>query len=198
MGSDPAPFFANLFLSHYESQWIKTICRDDYVRARRLFNTSRFIDDLLTLNDNGEFNNSHREIYPQELVLNQENTVNTSATFLDLNIEVKGNIFEYKLFDKRNDFPFYIIRFPYKSSTIPKKMFFSTIQAELLRICRATSRFQSYLASCKPFLERMVKQGCTKSELKFPIKQIITNHFTDFNKFGLLLNHLIYEITNLL
>ena len=106
MGSDPAPFFANLFLSHYESQWIKTICRDDYVRARRLFNTSRFIDDLLTLNDNGEFNNSHREIYPQELVLNKENTVNTSATFLDLNIEVKGNIFEYKLLIKEVIFLF--------------------------------------------------------------------------------------------
>ena len=51
MGSDPAPFFANLFLFHYESKWIKTHSRTEFLRARRLFNIFRYIDDLLALND---------------------------------------------------------------------------------------------------------------------------------------------------
>ena len=35
MGSDPAPFFANLFLFFFECQWIKLIKRSDFVRVRR-------------------------------------------------------------------------------------------------------------------------------------------------------------------
>ena len=67
MGSDPAPFFANLFLFFYEVQWIKSTKKLDYGRARRFLNTFRFIDDLIAANDYGEFERSFREIYPPEL-----------------------------------------------------------------------------------------------------------------------------------
>ena len=59
MGSDPAPFFANLFLSFYETQWIKSLKRSDYGRARRFLNTFRFIDDLIIFNDHNNNNNSN-------------------------------------------------------------------------------------------------------------------------------------------
>ena len=50
MGSDPAPFFANLFLYFYESKWLKELKRIDLSRARRFGNTFRFIDDLTAIN----------------------------------------------------------------------------------------------------------------------------------------------------
>ena len=68
MGSDPAPFFANLFLFHYESKWIK--------KMKESANMFRFIDDLTALNDGGEFERSFKEIYPPELVLKKENLTN--------------------------------------------------------------------------------------------------------------------------
>jgi len=55
MDSDPAPFFANLYLSHFEATWIKSLRCTEYARAKRVFNTFRFIDDLVTVNDQGEF-----------------------------------------------------------------------------------------------------------------------------------------------
>ena len=55
MGFDPAPFFANLFLYYYESKWVKDLQRHDITRARRFSLIFRFIDDLLTFNDDGEF-----------------------------------------------------------------------------------------------------------------------------------------------
>ena len=65
IGSDPAaPFFANLFLFFYESEWIEKMSRFDFPRARRLFNTFCYIDDLNALNDHGEFGRSAKEIYP--------------------------------------------------------------------------------------------------------------------------------------
>ena len=74
MGFDPAPFMANLFLYHYESKWVKSLKKDSIQRARRYSNTFRFIDDLLTINDNDEFSNSYEEIYPPEFQLNLEHS----------------------------------------------------------------------------------------------------------------------------
>ena len=49
--SDPAPFFANLFLFFYESRWLKSIKNTNYWVARKFGNIFRFIDDLITVYD---------------------------------------------------------------------------------------------------------------------------------------------------
>jgi hypothetical protein len=64
MGSDPAPFFANLFLFHHEFKWLKS--NKESPEAYKLFNTFRYIDDLMALNDNNEFHNNQNAIYPPE------------------------------------------------------------------------------------------------------------------------------------
>ena len=64
MGSDPAPFMANLFLYHFESKWVKDMKKENLQKARRFCNTFRFIDDLLTINDNNVFQESFKSIYP--------------------------------------------------------------------------------------------------------------------------------------
>lgn len=151
MGSDPAPFFANLFLSFYETQWIKSLKRADYGRARRVFNTFRFIDYLIIFNDQDDFLRPFSKIYPPELSLKKENEQNNSATFLDMSIHIDENRFVYSLYDKRNDFNFHIVRFSYKCSNLPSKIFYSTIGAETLRICKASSTYTAFLQFVKPF-----------------------------------------------
>ena len=59
--------------------------------------SKRFIDDLTTLNDSGEFEWSFKEIYPPELVLNKENLSNNERSFLDLLIKVENNQFSMQL-----------------------------------------------------------------------------------------------------
>ena len=49
----------------------------------------RFTDNLLAMNDNKEFEDSFREIYPAELELRKENAKDNLATLLDLNITIK-------------------------------------------------------------------------------------------------------------
>ena len=51
MGSDPAPFFANLFLAFYEINWVNDQRKLGTINIRKINNTFRFIDDLLSLND---------------------------------------------------------------------------------------------------------------------------------------------------
>ena len=72
MGSDPAPFFANLFLFFYESRWLKPIKNTNYNVARKFGNIFRFIDDLIATNDGNEFENHYNDIYPSELILKRK------------------------------------------------------------------------------------------------------------------------------
>ena len=69
MGIDPALFWANLFLYTFEVEYMSKIIASDKVKARHFHSTNRFIDDLCTLNDGGEFGRSYRDIYPDELDL---------------------------------------------------------------------------------------------------------------------------------
>ena len=47
MGSDPAPFIANLFLYVYENRYMEKLKKSDLARARNLRHVFRFIDDLI-------------------------------------------------------------------------------------------------------------------------------------------------------
>ena len=61
------------------------------------------------------------------------------VSFLDLDIKLKNKEFSISLFDKRDGFPFTIVRMPYNNSNMPSKIFYSSVGAEILRIGRATS-----------------------------------------------------------
>ena len=154
MGSDPAPFMANLFLYHYEAKYVKETKSKDIFTARKFRHTFRFIDDLLAINDDGEFENCFTDIYPKELELKKEHG-GDNVSFLDLNISIKGRSFETSLYEKRDSFPFSIVRMPYKSSNMPSKIFYSTIGAEVLRLGRASSTPDKFVVSCKTVIERM-------------------------------------------
>ena len=143
MGSDPAPFMANLFLYPYESEYVKKVQKENIFVARRFRNTFRFIDDLVAINDDGEFERCYEDIYPQELELKKEHG-NTNVSFLDLNIVIQGRIFQTSLYDKRDSFPFSIVRMPYKCSNMPSKIFKATIGGEILRISRACSTQEAF------------------------------------------------------
>ena len=170
MGSDPAPFMANLFLYHFESKWVKNLKKDNLQKARRFGNTFRFIDDLFTINDN-EFLRCFQEIYPPELELNLEHT-GSEVSFLDLKITKEDNgQLSMKLFDKRDDFPFSIVRLPFSSSNMPTSMFYSSIGAEILRIGRVSSSLNNFLSSSKSLIKRALKQGASISRLEKTLKK---------------------------
>ena len=110
----------------------------------KLCNIFRFIDDLNSISDGGEFESNYSNIYPEELQLGKENTDKHEASFLDLNIKIKDGKFHFGLFDKRDSFPFSIVRMPDKSSNVPSSIVYSAIGAESLRIARTSNNPESF------------------------------------------------------
>ena len=181
MGSDPAPFFANLFLYFYERKFMLNLQKKDLHRARKYGNVFRFIDDLSAINDSNEFENNHKQIYPEELLLNKENTSNSQASFLDIDVTINNNKFVTSLYDKRNAFPFSIVKMPHKCSNIPSNIFYAAIGAEILRIARACSDSNGFSISVKPLVNRMLKQGANMNKIINVLKRFFNKHKTDFS-----------------
>ena len=144
MSIDHSPIWANLHLAWYESSFVSKAINSNPVTALKLNGCSRFIDDMVCLNDRFEFEKHRSEIYPKDLELKCEH-LGTSATFLELDIVIQNNIFVHKLFDKRDAFPFSIVRMPDLSSNIPSNIFYGAVFSELLRIGRATLLFDDFV-----------------------------------------------------
>ena len=194
MGIDPAPFWANLYLASYESDFMTSLIRDDKIKALHYHGSFRFIDDKCCINGSGEFGRSFQNIYPPSLELKVEHN-GVHATFLDLEINIIGGVFVYKLYDKRDEFPFYIIRMPHLCSDIPEYIFYSTFLSEFLRISRSTLLFEDFSPKAKALYNRMLSQGGSKEKLKRQINKVVRDHPAPFSKYKKTLRELNQHIT---
>ena len=122
MGCDCASQVADLFLYWYEHNYITLQVNNKNPVVHTLKHASRYIDDLTTPNiDNKTVDIICNDIYPAELKIIVTNSSNLSTTFLDLDINILNNRFYTKLYDKRRDFSFKVVTFPYLRSNIPVK-----------------------------------------------------------------------------
>ena len=113
MSTNCAPLVANLFLFCYGREFMMSLSDDKQADVIDAFNTtSRYLNDILNIN-NVYFDNMVSQIYPSELQLNKANTSDTKTTFLDLHLSISNDIVSTKIYDKRDDFDFEIVNFPF-------------------------------------------------------------------------------------
>ena len=120
MGTNCAPLVADLFLFCYERDFMKSLSRENQADIIEAFSysTSRYLDDLLNI-DNIYFDQMVDRIYPTELQLNRANSSDTEAPFLDLNLCISNGAVSTKIYDKRDDFDFDIVNFPFLDGDVP-------------------------------------------------------------------------------
>ena len=83
-------------------------------------------------------------------------------------IDNKNGEFHTELFDKQDNFGFDIAKMPFYCSSIPGKMFDSSVGAEFLRILRITSKIEDLSCTCKQLSSRTLKQNGQMRRIKFP------------------------------
>ena len=81
--------------------------KNDLIKTRKLCNIFKFINDLNSINDGGEFESSYSNIYPEELQLGKENIDKHEASFLDLDIKIKDGKFQFGFFYKKKLISFF-------------------------------------------------------------------------------------------
>ena len=60
------------------------------------------------------------QIYPSELQLNKANASDTEAAFLDLHLSISNESVSTKFYDKRDDFNFEIVIYPFLDVDVPR------------------------------------------------------------------------------
>ena len=96
--------------------------------------TSRYLNDLLNIN-NPYFEGKVNRIYPPELQLNRANTSDTEAPFLDLHLSVSNGFVSSKIYDKRNDFDFDIVNFPFLDGGVPRSTSYGGFHFSTYSVC---------------------------------------------------------------
>ena len=113
MGKNRAPLVVDLFLFCYEKDFMTSLSDDNEADIIEAFNsTSIYLDDLLNF-DNPYLERIINPIYPPELQLDKANTSDTESPFLDLHFSIFNGFVSTKIYDKRDDFDFHIVNFPF-------------------------------------------------------------------------------------
>ena len=115
--------------------------------------TSRYLDDILNIY-NVYFNN-----IPFRASLNKANTSDTEAAFLDLHLSISNDNVSTKIYDKRDDFDFEIVNFPFLDIDVIRSTSYGVYISQLIRFARASSYVANFNARTKLLTQKLLKQG---------------------------------------
>ena len=123
MGTNCTSLVADLILYCYERDSMDSLNQADHNQAdviETFHSLSRYLDDRLSI-DNPYFEGMFNQIYSPELQLNKVNTTDTEAPFLDLHLSIEHEFVPFKIYDKRDDFDFDIVKFPFLDGDVPRR-----------------------------------------------------------------------------
>jgi hypothetical protein len=196
MGTDCAPFLANLFLYALEFKFLEKLSKKNIYLARKCSNYFRYIDYSLMFN-NGRLMNIHKnKTYPKELILNKENKTNTNCNFLDININIKDNCIRNKnvtsLYDKRNDFKFNINNYPNSSGNIHFKRSHGIIISQLIRYSKICMNINDFIENSRALIIKLKEQFFDEFLLKNKVILLYNKYYHFIEKCNLSLKKTLY------
>ena len=118
--------------------------------------TSRYLDNILNIT-HVYFDNMVSQIYPSELQLNKANTSDTEAAFLDFHLSISNDIVSTKIYDKRDDFDFKIINFPFLDGDVPSSTSYGGYISQLIHFARASMHVADFNTRNKLLTQNLLK-----------------------------------------
>ena len=185
MGGSSSPDMACLTLSVLEFKFLKSNKR----MQEQLKCTARYIDDILSVTTD-DFMKIAGQIYPPELPLNKTNLRRNEANFLDCTITLNDNHndrveTEFKIYDKRKEFGFKILRFPHIDSNLSRRVIENIHTSQIIRafrICTNVTEFKRFVIDTQ---KSIIENGHSPHLLRHNLVQTFIRHPEIGWKFGL-------------
>ena len=97
---------------------------------------------------------------PPGLRLSKANTSDTEAPFLDLHLSISNGFVSSKLYDKRDDFDFDTVNFPFLDGDVPRSAACGVCVSRLVRFAGVSGRVAGFGACGGSLTARFLQRGC--------------------------------------
>ena len=154
--------------------------------------TSRYLDDLLDI-DNNFFDSMVNRIYPSELQLNKANVSDAEASFLELNLSISDGFVKTKIYDKRDDFDFDIVNFPFLDGDVLRSASYGVYISQLFRFARVSSHVDDFNTRNKVLTAKLLRQGYRYHKLRKAFSKFYRRHFDIVSKYNVGLKTLLLQ-----
>ena len=179
----------------YEADFIQGLLKKNEKKLARSYNfTFIYIDDVLSLN-NSRFSDFVDRIYPIELEITDTTDTDKFASYLDLHLEIdsEGRL-RTKLYDKRDDFNFPIVNFPFICSNIPAAPAYGVYISQLIRYSSACSSYQDFLDRGLMLTGKLLNQGFLLVKLKSSLRTFYGRHHDMVDRYGISVSQMTTDI----
>ena len=101
---------------------------------------------------------------------------------------------QVKLYDKRDDFNFDIVNFPFLSSNIPKSPAYGFFVSQLIRYARASSLYEDFIMRSQLLTSKLLEQGFTRNRLIATFKKFYGRHGVLVDRFKVSVTNIIIDL----
>ena len=182
--------FLRNMTNNVQLQSIYTVKQAEIIEAFK--STSRYLDDLLNIG-NPYFEGMVNRIYPPEMQLNETNTSDTEAQFLDMHLSIPNGFVSSKINDKRDDFDFDRVKFPFLDGDVPRSTSYGVYISQLIRFARVSSHVAIFNARNKSLTAKLLEQGYWYHKLRKTFSKFYRRHYVLVSKFDVGLKTLLHQ-----
>ena len=140
--------------------------------------------------DNTFFDSMVNHIYHSERQLSKANVSDTEASFLDLHLYISDGFVKTKRYDKRNDFDFDTVNFPFLDGDVPRSTSYDVYISQLIRFARVSSHVDDFNTRNKVLTAKLLRQGYRYHKLHNAFSKLYRRHFYTVSKYNVILKTL--------
>ena len=165
----------------YEYDFMLRTMQQVMTIAVQFSNTFRCIDNLFSVN-NEHFGHYINAFYP----------VWTGECYLDTRIKTgdSNTPFHLSVYDKRDDFSFRIVLFPYIDSNIPANLAYGVYISQLVRYARICTSKLDFVHRLRRLSTRLLHQGFKSTLLGKSLPKFFKRHGAIIEKYGITLREM--------
>ena len=108
----------------------------------------------------------------------------TEAPFLDLHLSVANGFVSSKIYDKRDDFDFDIVNFPFLDGDVPRRASYGVYISQLIRFARVCNHVTDFNARNKCLTAKLLQQGYRYHKLRKTFSKFYRRHYELISKYN--------------
>ena len=124
------------------------------------------------------------QIYPSEFQLNKAYSSDTEAPFLYLYLTISVGFVSSNNYDKRDDFDFDFVYFPFLDGDIPRAPSYGVNISQLIRFSRVSSHFADFNTRNKILTAKCLEQGYRYHKPRKIFSKLYRHHYDLVSKFN--------------